>query len=430
MSGKRPPRVNECGHPERKHEAGGMCRACYKKQPSQRNLDNSRARERYAARPARGPSGKHAESPAPQIATGLELREQTTQINAKGQLLSRYDKTHRAREPMPFETVPDGFNVKEIVTRVDADGRPGMQYVRAAADQAKRDAAMRAAWERHAALYAGLALPVIAPAVTDADLITLYPLGDPHIGMLAWAPETGDHFDTRIACRELLACVRLLVASAPPSEHAIVCNLGDFLHAQDDSQETPGHHHKLDVDDRYAKVLDAGHALLRGIVDAALERHARVTVRNLPGNHDPRVAAELAMWLRAVYENNPRVTVADPYRAHQYDEFGVNLFGWHHGDRTPGAELPAIMAEDMREAWGRCTNCVWHCGHVHHLTRKESPGCVVETHRTMAARDGYHAGRYRAGRSLSGITYHRAFAEHARSTVNLARVRAALAGAA
>lgn len=401
------PRLASC-HPTRAHVARGLCKSCY-------NTENRRAN-----RPPRGPSASPYVIPEGHELGGLS----SLVVNPDGS--KAWHKTRVAGADAPPVPIPESHHIKRTATFRRGDGTTSGQWVTTDEDAVKREALMREAWARHASLYAGLSAPVLAPAVTDADLITLYPLGDPHIGMLAWAPETGDHFDTRIACRELLACVRLLVASAPPAERAIVCNLGDFLHAQDDSQKTPGHGHKLDVDDRYAKVLDAGHALLRGIVDAALERHAQVTVRNLPGNHDPRVAAELAMWLRAVYENNPRVTVADPYRAHQYDEFGVNLFGWHHGDRTPGVELPALMAEDMREAWGRCTNCVWHCGHVHHLTRKESPGCVVESHRTMAARDGYHAGRYRAGRSLSAITYHRQFAEHARSTVNLARVRAAL----
>jgi hypothetical protein len=245
--------------------------------------------------------------------------------------------------------------------------------------------------------------------------------------MLAWAPESGTNFDTGIACRELLACVVELVSAAPASERAIVCNLGDFLHAQDDTKMTPGHGNKLDVDGRFAKVLEAGHMLLRGIIDAALTKHRHVTVRNLPGNHDPRVAAELAMWLRAVYEKEPRVSVADAYAAHQYDRFGLCLFGWHHGDRSPGVELPGIMAADRASDWGESKFRVWHCGHVHHLSRKESPGCVVETHRTLAAGDAWHAGRYRAGRSLQAITYHREYGETARAMVGIERVRAALA---
>ncbi len=377
----------------------------------------------------RGPIGTLATSPEVQLHEGLELKGQTIQMNAAGEMISRYDKSHLAPNAPKFEPVPEGHHVIRTTTYLGSDARPRGQYVTSKPSEVAREAAMLAAWQRHAQLYAGLADPVAAPGILDCDTITLYPIGDPHIGSLAWGPECGDNFDTAIAVRELLQCIGLLVEGAAPSSRAIITNLGDFLHAQDDAALTPGHGNKLDVDGRYAKVLDAGHALLRGIVDAALRKHAHVTVRNLPGNHDPRVACELAMWLSAVYEREPRVTVAPAVAVHQYDRFGCNLFGWHHGDRTPASELPAIMADDQAQAWGETTERVWHVGHVHHLTRKESPGCTVETHRTMAARDAWHASRYRAGRSLVAIGYHRDFGEVTRNTVGLARVRAALKAA-
>ncbi len=391
-------------------------------------LTQGMLRNRLNPRP-RTPRGP---SKTPAIPEGHELKGLSTLTGPDGEERGAWAKTQiAASEAGPEHApVPEGHLVKKTSTAYGPDGTVRMQWVQASADEARRELAMREAWARHAAEYAGLASVSTPPATVDAETITLYPLGDPHVGMLSWAPETGDHFDARIACRELLACVRVLVAGAAPSEHAIVCNLGDFLHAQDDSALTPGHGNQLDVDGRFAKVLDMGHTLLRGIVDAALERHARVTVRNLPGNHDPRVAAELAMWLKAVYERDERVNVADAFAAHQYDRFGACLFGWHHGDRSKATELPAIMATDRAEDWGQTTERVWHVGHVHHLTRHETPGCVVETHRTLAARDAWHAGRYRAGRSLAAITYHRVYGEIARQTVNVARVRAALSGKA
>jgi hypothetical protein len=378
----------------------------------------------------RGPSGDHHDSPPVQLAPGLELKAQTVKVNADGTLNHRYDKSHTARNEPLFETVPAGHHVTKTTTRIDADGRVGMQYVTAKHDAAQREADMAAAWARHVAVYKGLAEPskfIEHPA--DDDLVALYPLGDPHIGMLAWAPEVGEHFDLKIATRELLTCVRLLVAGAPNAKRAIITNLGDFLHAQDDTQRTPGHGHKLDVDGRSSKVLDAGHALLRAIVDAALEKHEHVTIRNLPGNHDPQVAAGLAMWLRAVYEREPRVTVADAYASYQFDRFGCCLFGWAHGDGAKSDALPLLMANAEREAWGATTEHVWHTGHVHHLSTKEYTGCVVETHRTMAGKDHWHASKgYSAKRSLSVISYHREYGEISRNRVGLERVRSALKG--
>jgi hypothetical protein len=174
-------------------------------------------------------------------------------------------------------------------------------------------------------------------------------------------------------------------------------------------------------------VLDAGHTLLRGLVDYALTKHEHVKIRNLPGNHDPQVSAGLAMWLRAVYEREPRVEVAPASASYQYDRFGLNLFGWAHGDGAKAEALPLIMANDRREDWGATTEHVWHTGHVHHLSTKEYTGCVVETHRTMAGKDHWHASKgYAAKRSLSVIAYHRDYGEVTRNRVGLERVRDAL----
>jgi len=380
-----------------------------------------------APRTPRAPRGVSA---SPCIPEGHELAGLSTLTGPDGATNGQWAKTRiHGADDAPNPITPEGHHTTSTATMVRGDGTTVVQWVTSKPEEVRREEAIKAAWARHASTYAGLADPIPAPPPhLDVDLLTVYPLGDPHIGMLAWGPEAGDNFDTAIACRELLATVQLLVDGAPASAEAIVCNLGDFLHAQDDSKRTPGHGNQLDVDGRFAKVLDAGHTLLRGIVDTALRKHAHVRVRNLPGNHDPRVAAELAMWLRAVYEREPRVVIEDAYAAHQYDQFGDVLLGWHHGDRSSALELPAIMATDRAAWWGTSTERVWHVGHVHHLTRKESPGCVVETHRTMAAKDAWHAGKYRSGRSLQAITYHRVDGEVSRNTVGLARVHRVLHG--
>lgn len=388
----------------------------------------ARAREANPALPPYAPrqiQGATTIGHTPNIPEGQELAGLSTRTD------DGWVKTRAAGNPNP-ELPPPDFALSGLSTMSRADGSEVIRWrsydpVKVAHYQATLDA-----WSRHAALYAGLAGTSVAPdkALQNPDLLNIIPIGDPHIGMLAWKPETGDHFDTAIAVRELRACVRELIADLPACPRVIIGNLGDALHAQDDSARTPGHGNQLDVDGRYPKILDALHVLFRGMIDDALAKHEHVTFRNLPGNHDPRVAAEIMLWLRAVYEREPRVTIADAYAAHQYDHFGKNLIGWHHGDRTRKAELPAIMASDHDGAgtglWGQTTEHNWFVGHEHHTTVLETPSCFVRVMNTLAGRDAYHAGRYRAKQMLQAFTYHREFGVHRQYTVSLARVRAAL----
>lgn len=265
--------------------------------------------------------------------------------------------------------------------------------------------------------------PLPAPTDTADELCALYPLGDPHIGMLSWHNETEVNFDLKIAERAFVDGLDTLVSRTPAAKVAYLINVGDFFHAEGDAQVTPRGGHKLDVDCRKARVARVGFSLMRRMIDRLLQRHEQVFVVNARGNHDPEMALMLALWVEAVYEKEPRVTVLGAENPYIYFEFGASLVGIHHGDGAKMEALPQIMAVDRAEAWGNAKFRYWLTGHIHHQSRKEFPGCVVESFRTMAARDYWHHQKgYRSGRSLESIVLHQKYGEFARFTVGIDEV--------
>ncbi len=367
----------------------------------------------------RAPQGRSGNPPVPHLAEGLELAGQSVRTDADGNPVGGWDLGRRAGNPNPEPPPPD-FALRSIATMTKGDGSEHVRW--RSWDRAKADEhlALMKAWDDHAARYKGFIPPAPAPANTSAQTLALYPIGDHHLGMLAWWRECGESWDLKIGQRYLTNAFGHLVELAPKSDRAIIVNLGDFTHAQDQSQRTPGHGNKLDVDGRQAKVRDVALMMVTTITDLTLRHHQHVTWHHLPGNHDVEVAAALAREMRAWYRNEPRVTIADAYAAHQYARFGQNLFGFHHGDQTPGSELAGVMAVDEGAAWGETRYHYWHCGHVHHKSRdKEHPGVIIETHRILPPGDAWHRGRYRAGRGMSVITYDRDHGEVARSTVGI-----------
>jgi hypothetical protein len=384
-------------------------------------------RDAYENTP-RGPQGRLHNTPPISLAEGQELKRQTIHTDADGVLLDRYDLTQTARNPPAFEVVPPGHLVTKTTTRIDADGRVGMQYVTANAERVAKWEATKAAIVEHVATYARPAEPVLRTAISlITDQIAQYNLGDPHVGLLAWAPEVGESFDLKIAERELCECFRLLVERAPPTERAIVTNLGDFWHAQNSAQTTPRGGNKLDVDGRKGKVGKVGLAICRTVIDAALEKHEFVDFRCVPGNHDPDEAFWLPEVMRAEYRHEPRVTVHDAFNPYQFERFGNCLFGWCHGDGAKVEALGEIMSVDARQDWGLTEHHYWNVGHVHHNTVKELRGCTVETHNTLAGRDAWHhhAG-YRSKRMLKVQVYHKQWGLDSVAVVGVERVRAAL----
>lgn len=323
--------------------------------------------------------------------------------------------------PTPLAAIPVGHRVKGVSTLVGADGEVKQQWVKTRADDVCREAVI-------AELMATLpdqvrprdgCVPTPA-GVSRSDMLAVYPMGDPHLGLMTWREESGASFDLKIAERLMTDAIRDLVIRGPRTERALLVNLGDFFHADNASNHTSTGQHTLDVDGRMAKVLGIGLRVFVAMIDAALERHECVDVDCVPGNHDTYTSIMLAIALASHYRNEPRVTIPVAAATRHYHRFGRVLIGTVHGDRTKLEALGEIMAAERAEEWGSTTHRHWLVGHVHHSQVKELRGCIVETFRTLAARDSWHAGQgYVAGRDMRRIVYHREHGEVSREVASL-----------
>jgi hypothetical protein len=297
---------------------------------------------------------------------------------------------------------------------------PVLQWVKSSADAEQRDRIIRESIKALMDDVRGLAPVINPPKQTASNLLTVYPFGDPHFGMYAWAQESGSDFDLATARDQTLAAVDRLVATSPPSDTCIVLPLGDIFHANDATNQTPGHKHPLDTDGRFVKVLGVGIQTFRHAILRALEKHQNVVVRFVSGNHDPQAVWSLAFTISAYFEDEPRVTVDLSPAKHWFYRFGKVLIGATHGDTTKHPALLGVMAADRAEDWGQTKHRYWYTGHVHNQTVTELPGVVCESFRTLAARDAWAAGAgYRAGRDMRAIVLDREHGEVERHRVDV-----------
>lgn len=319
--------------------------------------------------------------------------------------------------------VPAPFSVSGVSTLYNSDGQISAQWVKSRVREDEAAQAMREAIEDFVSEFRGSAKPVKAPARNTAGLLSIYPMGDPHIGMYAWAAEAGEDFDAEIARHDLLAAAARLVDVAPASERALICNLGDFFHADSLAQLTKSGH-KLDVDTRWPKVLKLGCQLMVELVTLALRKHQRVEVVNAIGNHDDHSSVMLAAFLEAWFHAEPRVLVHPTASKFHYLEFGRNLIGITHGDTVKLTALGELMAADRPEAWGKASHRYWYTGHIHHTSKTELRGVVVESFRTLAAKDAWHSAQgYRAGRDMYVIVLDSEHGEVERHRCDIRQVR-------
>jgi|UniRef100_A0A6H1ZAX9 hypothetical protein len=300
--------------------------------------------------------------------------------------------------------IPEGHAIKGVSAFLDADGRVIGQWVKT--KEGERDPVYVADIIRKA--FEGFTASAIEapPPRADEDSLTVYPLIDWHVGLLAWAEETGENYDLTIAKDIILRSMGKVINASPPSKHCVVLGLGDLLHFDGYEPVTSRSRNFLDADGRYPKVLRTSVQMVIATIEMALARHENVLVRILPGNHDDQSAVAVSLALGLYYSSHDRVTVDDSPSRFWWHRFGSVFLGAVHGDRAKMKDLPLVMAHDRPQDWGNSTYRRIYTGHTHHERRLEEGGVVVTSMRSPVAKDAYHSfEKYRSGRSVYSETY-------------------------
>lgn len=310
----------------------------------------------------------------------------------------------------------DGFANLGTSTLYDADGNVKIQWVKTTRESQQAQEAIDAVLASFSEQIPRVA-PTKVPGTLNDDLLTVYPVGDHHFGMLAWGEETGGgDYDLKIAENILCKAMAYLVDGSPKSKQSAILILGDFLHYDGMDAVTPQSRNLLESDSRYAQIVRAAMRSVRFMVSKALKKHGEVKLIFEIGNHDPSSTIMLMEMFFMFFENEPRVTVDRSPRNIHMLEFGKNLIVTHHGDKIKMDKLPGVVADDFDEAWGRTKHRVVHTGHVHHDHIKEHPGIFTESHGILAPKDNYASfGGWRAKQSMKAIYYHRINGEAGRN---------------
>jgi hypothetical protein len=332
-----------------------------------------------------------------------------------------YSPEHDMTKP-----VPDGFVVSGVSTYYNDEGKAIGQWVKSKLSDDDRLKALSEAIADAVEDYKGLAKPTKQNKQKrdGSDYLVAIPIGDPHIGLYAWAEECGEDFDTDIARDDLLNASHGLFNASPDADRCLIANLGDFFHSDNQSNRTSRSGAALDVDSRWARVLKLGCMVMVDMIYLALKKYPEVEVINAIGNHDDHSAVMLSAFLSAYFNDEPRVIIHPTVAKFHYVKFGKCLIGVTHGDTIKHADLGELMATDRAEDWGATEHRMWFVGHIHHSRKTELRGCTVESFRTLAAKDAWHAAKgYRSGRDMNAIVLHKEFGEVARYRCDIRMAR-------
>lgn len=351
---------------------------------------------------------KYKPPPLEALPEGFEVASIATEVDETGQPKKQFigARPERSVDVAIIPTPPEGHVLKRLSTLTDGNGKAVLQWQITTAEQIER--AKRELWLLDAIGSIAEKWPVREPVKLETEriderLMCVIPMGDPHFGQYSWAAETGDDYDLQLAEAYHCTAMDSLVSSAPKAKRGLLINLGDFVHADNSSNQTLRGHHQLDVDTRWPKVIRSSVNSLIWLVQRMLRKFEQVDAWMVPGNHDPHSAVMLQLALQLFFKDEPRVKIDDTAGLFYYERFGENLIGATHTHTIKDrASLGEIMAMHRPQEWGATVHRFYYAGHVHHDSLLETrSGVIVETMRTLAGRDKFAAeSAYGSGRDM------------------------------
>ena len=143
--------------------------------------------------------------------------------------------------------------------------------------------------------------------------------------------------------------------------------------------------------------FDMGFELLVRCIDKAMGL-GKVIVPVIKGNHDEDKTHYLGHSLDAYYHKNPNVVIDRSRHQRKYYRFGVNMFGFAHGDKEKRKldRIPLYMAEERKEMWAQTMFRTFYLGDIHHENKyklhlsHDGVGVEVKFLRALTDQDKWH----------------------------------------
>ena len=358
----------------------------------------------------------------------VRLYKEGASISAISRLMGVHRKTVQNKldksgvkrpNAVPLRDPVEGMEPKRTSTLVGPKGEVKQQWIIHERDKQDLLRSFEKAIEALTEPLNGLSEPAPAPEVSDASLMTIYQLGDPHLEMVAYKDQTGEEWNQEIAERVTYGVASRLIERSPNSEIGALLTVGDTFHTNGEKPTTPNSGNQLDRDGHIYGAFRMSLRLFKAIIELGKRKHKLFKVFIVPGNHDGLMARMLAQALAEYYSNDERVEICTDLTDRTYFQFGKSLVGLTHGDKTKPEQLASLMALEQKRAWADCEHYYWKCGHWHHKWHIKDMGRVnIEYLRTLASGDAWHVGAgYLSIKDASCVVLHETYGEWERHTL-------------
>lgn len=214
---------------------------------------------------------------------------------------------------------------------------------------------------------------------------------DLHYGKLAWAPESGENYDSKIARQRFIGAISdFIEESENKNIERVLFPVGNDFFNSDTVHGTTTAGTPQQDDLRWQKSYQEGVRLLIDGIELLRQHVAPVDVLCVPGNHDKLKSYFATLHLDAYYRNCKTVSVDTSPAKHKGYKFGDCGIMLTHGDRIKHQELINDFVVLFPEIWAKTKFREVHCGHLHHESVKEHKGGKIRIMPSMCGTDAYH----------------------------------------
>jgi len=263
------------------------------------------------------------------------------------------------------------------------------------------------------------ALVIKSPIKIDPKIMLEWTLADLHYGMYAWGRESGENYSTKIARELLLDSGSDIFLRAGRVKKTVLVLAGDNIHVDSKTNQTEKSHNPLDVDGRYAKVIETGIETFATAIEICLLNSEEVEVLVLYGNHDNQSSVWLQYTLHYYFRNNPRVTVNLSPAKEKYNFWGCTGIIYHHGDMTKPERIASeLMIHIARNDIQGIRFFYAKQAHLHKEEIRDINGVTFEFLASPVARDSFAShSLYNSKRATVATLFHSDYGECDRFTI-------------
>ena len=251
----------------------------------------------------------------------------------------------------------------------------------------------------------------------DSGYMLELSIPDLHIGKLAWGPECGQPYDSKIAAELYAEAVDDLLAKTSSYQFdEINLIVGNDMLNVDNSNNTTTKGTPQSCDTRSKKMFSTARKLIQDTVEFKLRGRAqKINIIIVPGNHDTETIWCLGEVLDAWFHRCEDVHVDNRPTLRKYIQFGKCMIGFTHGNEEKHADLPLNMAQEMPRMWAETAFREIHVGHLHQRSAVrfrdvgEYKGTIVRILPSLCAPEDWHVTKGYIGniRSAEAYIWHR-----------------------